>query len=247
MFINLKDLISLFNLKINGVIHVGAHRGQELENYIKLNCKNIILFEPLKANYEFLLKKIHNTNHHRCKIVTYNTALGNIIGEIEMFLSTNDLESSSILEPMEHKKIFRHVDFLSSKITVKIDRLDSYKNNCNFLNLDTQGYELEVLKGSIDTLKHIDYIYSEVTSQELYRNNVKVADLDLFLNKYGFKRVYTHWDDKYYRMGDAFYVKNFSYSLSYFWKRIYFYFKNLIFNSIPIKIYLLWRFIKKFY
>lgn len=247
MFINLKDLISVFNLKIHGVIHVGAHRGQELENYIKLNCKNIILFEPLKTNYEFLLKKIQNTNHHKCKIETYNTALGNMIGEIEMFLSTNDLESSSILEPMEHKKIFRHVNFESSKTTVKIDRLDSYKNNCNFLNLDTQGYELEVLKGSIDTLKQIDYIYSEVTTKELYRNNVKVADLDLFLNKYGFKRAYTHWDDKYQNMGDAFYVKNFSLNFNFIIKKLYFSLKNLIFRDIQIKIYLLWRFIKKFF
>ena len=34
--------------------------------------------------------------------------------------------------------------------------------------MDVQGYELEVLKGGLETLKQVDYVYCEVN---MYENN----------------------------------------------------------------------------
>ena len=89
---------------------------------------------------------------------------------------------------------------------VRLD--DELKDNdkYNFINIDVQGYELEVFKGSSQILKNVDYIMTEVNKSEVYKNCAMVEDLDNFLSKFNFKRVETTWDG--ITWGDAFYIKN---------------------------------------
>ena len=71
--------------------------------------------------------------------------------------------------------------------------------------MDVQGYELEVLKGATESLKHIDYLMCEVNRAEVYEECCMIDELDSFLSNYNFKRVETTWDG--ITWGDAFYVK----------------------------------------
>ena len=50
-----------FSKEINGIIHVGAHSGQEVLKY-KAYDKKIILFEPQKSIYKELLKNVASLN-----------------------------------------------------------------------------------------------------------------------------------------------------------------------------------------
>ena len=60
--------------------------------------------------------------------------------------------------------------------------LDDYDiGESNFINIDVQGYELEVFKGGTKTLEKVDYIYCEVNRGEVYEGNAMVEDLDEFL------------------------------------------------------------------
>jgi len=72
--------------------------------------------------------------------------------------------------------------------------------------MDTQGYELEILKGAVNTLEHVDYIFTEISNEEIYKGTALIEDLDEFLEPRGFKRVETHWQGKG-NWGDAFYLK----------------------------------------
>jgi hypothetical protein len=74
------------------------------------------------------------------------------------------------------------------------------------INLDVQGYELEVFKGAVDTLNSIDIVYTEVNFEDLYKDCCLVEDLDGFLLGFGFRRVLT--DARYGTFGDALYLKN---------------------------------------
>jgi hypothetical protein len=92
-------------------------------------------------------------------------------------------------------------------------RLDDYwkdsglpQQGFNFLNIDVQGFELEVLRGAAETLNYVDYILTEVNREELYEDCVLVEELDEFLDAYGFVREETSWGGGSW--GDAFYVKN---------------------------------------
>jgi hypothetical protein len=77
------------------------------------------------------------------------------------------------------------------------------------LNMDVQGYELEVLKGSENTLNHIDIIYTEINTEDVYKGCVHVDQLDEFLDLHEFERVFTQMACKSW--GDALYIKRKNY------------------------------------
>lgn len=203
MLLDLVNLKEKYNLNIKGVIHIGAHFGQEFKTYELIGIKNVLFFEPLPETFKRLEENVGD------KAVLVNSALGNFIGEVEMFVETaNQGQSSSILDPFIHIRQYPHIKF-ESKIKVPITKLDTFieeNNKYNFINIDVQGYELEVFKGGTEFLKTIDYIMTEVNRDEVYKNCAKINDIDNFLLNFGFKRVETTWDG--ITWGDAFYMKD---------------------------------------
>ena len=198
------QVVDKYQLDIQGVIHVGAHWGQEYSCYEQLGVKNMLFFEPVKHNYEKLLE----TLPERKGIQAFNIALGSKKGSQEMFIETaNKGMSCSLLAPKGHLKQYPHITF-DSKEMVPIDRLDDIefdRNLFNLINIDVQGYELEVFKGSRQTLKSIDMIYAEVNFAEVYEGCCQVDELDSFLKKFGFIRIETNDTPKTW--GDALYLK----------------------------------------
>jgi len=204
MVISFDKIVEKYNLKVRGVLHIGAHWGQEEPMYAKHGIENMAFFEPIKSNYEQLLTYLPKTD----SIKTFNFALGNTTGSMDMFVETwNKGQSCSLLEPKLHLTQYPHIKF-EGKETVQIHRLDDVDINrtlYNMINIDVQGYELEVFKGAKDTLKGIDIVYTEVNRDEVYLNCAKVEEIDAFLSGYGFIRVETDWIGKTW--GDALYLK----------------------------------------
>jgi FkbM family methyltransferase len=211
MLLNLNNIIKSYDLKIEGVLHIGAHFGEEYESYIANNINNLIFFEPVPVTFQQLKDKLQG------KAILVNTALGNTTGKITMNIETaNQGQSSSILKPALHLAQYPHIKF-EDKIEVDITTLDEYMISLrstgfmgepakyNMINIDVQGYELEVFKGAEKTLETIDYIITEVNRDVVYHQCAFVDDLDEYLGKYNFKRVETTWDGGTW--GDALYVK----------------------------------------
>jgi hypothetical protein len=73
------------------------------------------------------------------------------------------------------------------------------------INIDVQGYELEVFKGAEKTLEHIDYIISEINRDDVYKNCAKINELQFFLSRFGFKLVEENWLGGIW--GDGFFIK----------------------------------------
>lgn len=189
-------------MDVKGVIHVGAHYGEEVGEYVKNGIQEIILFEPLSECFDILQKKIFDLN---ANIEGHQVALGSSPGTAIMYLSDNQKQSSSILKPKVHLTHHPHVKFDGTE-EVEVDLLDNFDTkDYNFLNMDVQGYELEVLKGATETLKHVDYVYCEVNRDEVYENNAYVEEIDEFLLTYGMERVETSWVGEIW--GDALYIK----------------------------------------
>lgn len=194
MYLKFRNIVNHFNLNVKGVIHVGGHIGEEIPDYLEYT-NNIHIFEPIKECFD----KIPNT------VNKYNCAIGDIDGYFFLNVANNN-QSSSLLKPKEHLR--QHPDVLFTyQVEVPVKVLDSFEiNDCNFLNMDVQGYELHVLNGAKNTLKNIDMIYTEINMGELYEGNCLVSELDDFLNNYSFKRVWSF--DTGHKWGDALYVKN---------------------------------------
>lgn len=191
-------------MNIKGVVHIGAHYGEEIQEYVDNGIQKITVFEPLSENFDVLSQRLQNVN---ADIQGYQVALGSKKGTATMYLSSNEAQSSSILKPKEHLEHHPDVSFDGTE-EVEVDILDTFDiGESNFINIDVQGYELEVFKGGQKTLEQIDYVYCEVNRGEMYEGNPMVEELDEFLNEYGFERVETHWPETWYKWGDALYIK----------------------------------------
>lgn len=203
MLIDLKQAIHQYDMHIKGVIHIGAHWGQEYGAYKDCGIDNIVFIEPCADAYKVLAAKVGNDPN----VVLYNCGCDIEDGERIMNVERrNQGQSNSILKPKMHLQYYREIVFEETEIVHmrKLDNLTFSRRLYNLLMIDTQGAELLVLRGAVDTLRHIDYLYVEVNTQELYEDNAMVWDIDEFLKD--FKRVTTQWVGNQ-GWGDAIYIR----------------------------------------
>lgn len=200
MIIQISHIVSLFECR--GVIHVGAHHGWEYPHYKDAGLTDIVLIEPHPGNFEQLAKSVGP------ECLLFNTACGSSEGKLPMHVeSANMGQSCSLLRPALHLTQYPKIEFTGT-IEVPVTTLDSLpicRALYNFLSIDVQGYELEVLKGGMDTLHGIDAICCEVNRDEVYEKCARVEEIDAFLAPYGFKRTITEWVGGTW--GDALYLK----------------------------------------
>ena len=188
---------------VTGVIHVGAHSGQEYEDYI-LNFGHIKThwFEPSSKSFSKLKSRISGAGG----VKLYNFALGKEFGKIQMWEDEgNDGKSSSLLEPKEHLNEWEHIKFKRGEF-VEVRTLDSFLiTDSNVLVLDVQGYELEVLKGAKKTIEsRINHIFLEINQKEMYSNCPTVSEISNFLEELRFEQkeiwwTENSWGDGYWR------------------------------------------------
>ena len=188
-----------------GVIHIGSHYGLEYEEYLNAGIRDMIFFEPVRSNYEGLLRTLPKDE----RIKTFNVALGNDTGMRKMYIETrNEGMSCTLLEPLKHLEMYPWITFdgLEDVMLDRLDNIEFDRSLFNVLNIDVQGYELEVLKGAEKTLDSVDLIFTEVNAVEMYRSCALVTDLDSYLKPLGFVRVLDNIEHNG-RWGDALYVK----------------------------------------
>lgn len=128
-------------------IDVGANFGMFASFLIK-NSKQCILFEPIPDLFTMLSQAFAR---HSCKV--HPLALSNQAGQTKLRmprfqLGYSTIEASNFLE----NKIM-HPDCIDSFI-VKTARLDDFLlEEIGFIKIDVEGHEIEVLQGSVETIK----------------------------------------------------------------------------------------------
>lgn len=214
MLINFKKCIELYGNSINGVIHVGAHHGEEIKDYAESNVKNVIWFE---ANKKLMRHLFDNTSKYQIVKQEYFCEVLSDMDDLEVsFNITNDPQASSILELGTVEKHYPHIKVIESqKLKTKSFKTfyESNKKILNlkdyqFINLDVQGAELKVLKGFGDLLKdfeNIKCIYTEVNFEHLYKNVPLINEIDDYLSNFNFNRIHTV--NTQYNWGDALYLR----------------------------------------
>lgn len=203
MLINLNHFLKAHYVQPKGVIHVGAHYGQEYDHYIECGMQRIIFIEPLKKAYQVLQNRFNGVPD----VEIWNFACGRKPEELEMYVEDdNQGQSSSLMKPKEHLKQYPGIRFRGRE-PVKVFPLDFLSTiGCNILMIDTQGFELEVLRGAKETLRNIDVVYSEVNRAEMYEGCPMIEDLDEYLRQFDFERKEAVWYANG-NWGDAVYLK----------------------------------------
>jgi hypothetical protein len=204
-FEEIKHVLTLNKININGCFHIGAHDCEELPFYNKLGIKNedVLWIDaiPSKVN-EAKKRGIPNV---------YSAVITDKDDEEIIFNISNNGQSSSVLNFKTHSIEHPWVVYID-KIVLNSITIDSFfkRNNIDaskydFWNFDIQGAELMALKGSIDSIKHAKVLYLEVNEKELYANCGLIHEIDSFLEEYKFKRVLTTMTK--HGWGDAMYIK----------------------------------------
>lgn len=188
------ELMCLFNP--HGVIHVGAHQGQEVPLYQSKKLKSIHLFEP-QSKIAFDLRQRFAGQDN---IVVYPVALGSSERKAPIFKevssSPNLSSSSSLLRPKQHLEDYAYISFEENPTEfVTQSPLDSFEiDDADLMVIDTQGYELEVLKGSTRTLRNIKWLIFEYWQNEAYEGCPTENDLLFFVKEQGFIPLMKTWD-----------------------------------------------------
>lgn len=192
------------NLNLRGIINVGSYLASEYACYKKLNVKNIIFIEANPNIIEKLKMRVGD------ECVVFNHLIYDT-DDLELdFKISNHLQSSSLLDFKQHKIYYPELSNVIDTIKLKTKKLDTLieenqidMNKFNTLMMDVQGSEKLVLDGFIKNIKHIEYVYTEINFEEMYKNCVLFDELNQCLNMHNFRLI--EYFDTNKGWGDALY------------------------------------------
>ncbi|MFZ6665210.1 FkbM family methyltransferase [Peijinzhouia sedimentorum] len=174
------------NLRIN-IFDIGA-ADEYPKEWDELIFKNIFGFEPDFNSY----KKLNPSTN----VNFYNTAIDFSTGVSKINL-TKKRQCSSLLKPnLEYLDSFENSDRFNVEMVSNVNSLSlndfifNEKVLPDLIKLDTQGTELQILKGgNEDMFNTLNLIEIEVSFHELYLSQDLFFDVDPFLKGKGFNLV----------------------------------------------------------
>ena len=170
----LKKLKIIFGSNINVSFDVGAHRGETIKIISKkFRLETIYAFEPLEKNFSLLKKNTINIKKKIDSLTYFNFALGNI-KETKLMKDMVESSSSTLNQIDENSNYYKRKKFLlglSNKKSyfekkVKLEKAKSIIINkkikkLDFLKIDTEGYEYNVIRGFEEKIKLVSVILFE--------------------------------------------------------------------------------------
>jgi FkbM family methyltransferase len=179
---------------VSAVLDVGANIGQ-YRNFLRRKCgyEGLILsFEPSSATFETLKRNARGD----ARWEVFNYALGSIDEERSLNVM-QDPVFNSFLTPRPKSEMPKDdmLNFVERTETVRVRRLDTVLRelggrpelNRLYLKLDTQGHDLEVLKGCDGELRRVAALQTEVSIKPIYDGMPGYAETVRELQNRGFE------------------------------------------------------------
>lgn len=186
-----EDLGKLIGSPTPIILDVGANSGQAIDALREVFvAPRIYAFEPSSTIFRDLESKGYPEN-----VEVYNYGMG-ALSEMRSFRNyRNSLLSSFLDLSASDQNPFRQTG-LSNEETVRVETVDRFLESqgierLNLLKLDTQGFEMEVLRGAESSLKarQIDFVQLEINFMSLYEGQATAIELISCLSEAGFVPV----------------------------------------------------------
>lgn len=207
-------------LKNPVIFDVGANEGQSIERFKKIFINyEIHCFEPNYDLYQKLKKKYENNKN----IFINNSAVSKEIGQGILNI-TQKSGSSSMLDIKKNTKWLKirskqfntdPENFIKKKEKVSTVSLNDYckKHNIkeiDILKIDTQGFEDNVLIGSLEMIKNqsIKFIELEIIQKEAYEKYFSFYDLEKLLSPNDYRLCSIHLSNNNIFEGNVFFTDN---------------------------------------
>jgi FkbM family methyltransferase len=188
------------NIKSTGhpvtrVFDIGANDGQFAAGLSEeFPDAELYCFEPVSSTFRELEKNLKNTN-----IKCYNIGFGSKSGQSTIYITEN-ASTNSLIEPEKYAR----------RETVSITTLDQFVKqyeigNIDLLKIDTEGFDLEVLKGAEATLdiKKVSFVYVEVGLNPQNKLHVPLEEISKWLFQKGFS-LFAIYNQAEYQKGTLF-------------------------------------------
>ncbi len=203
-----KKIVKFFKKKklinFNCIFDIGAHKGETIKFFLKnFEFEKIYSFEPIPETFELLKKNINLLdNFKKKKIVLENSAVGSaetkisIKQMVESSSSTiRDINQNSKYFNKKKKLLYFSKDDFFKKIDVNQITLNKYTKinsieKIDFLKIDTEGYELDVLIGLENKIEKVRFILFEHHYHDMIKKNYTFSDINYFLLKNNFIQIY---------------------------------------------------------
>jgi FkbM family methyltransferase len=221
---SLTELVERYKMKVTGVVHAGAHTGQEAEDYEACGIEQVLWIDANPEVMAPLNERVFPYGH-----VTVCACLGARDGDEVTFHYAdtadggNAGQSSSVLPLGTHAQVHPEVSYVAKQpmVTQTLATLVAanwpWPSRPNFINLDLQGYELECLRGAEPILPWFDWIYTEINEDPLYEGCVLLPELSRWLAERHF-RLAEKWmfgaqtrdsaTGRWFGWGDALFVRS---------------------------------------
>ena len=133
------------------IVDIGAHIGWYTVNFAK-KCNHVYSFECSPKSFNYLCANIA-LNNIDYKVTKYNCALSNSEGLTKYYIRDPNDGGGNGISKFEYDNIHK-----TPSIDVSKKTLDSFElKNVNFIKIDVEGHEKEVLEGCVETIKNNDY------------------------------------------------------------------------------------------
>ena len=177
--------------KINAVMDIGANTGQFGLLLRNIGYRGLILsFEPLSK----VRKKLQSTAmlHEPWRVFPY--ALGSSKGEKLVQVFGDHTFSSMYNINSKGKKIFGALLRATGEEKALVRTLDNLASEMGLISnndglmvkTDTQGHDLQVLKGGLQTLSKARVVLTEAIAEPIYDQVPRFPEIVEFLEKHGF-------------------------------------------------------------
>lgn len=179
---NVPDMYwSLGNLYCNGfrpnkIIDIGAFEGEWTKEVSRIFPEASFLMLEAQPSKEEKLKVLKSN-----KVDYQISLLGPKSGQKAKFY-INETVSSALPESAKDNQDFIEIPMCT------LDEVLSEKSftDANFLKLDVQGYELEVLKGAASILNRVEVVLMEVSLLEINQGAPLIKDVINFMDQHSF-------------------------------------------------------------
>lgn len=202
-------LLGLSKLNIATVIDIGANVGQFAKK-AELIFPNAVFYcvEPVPPVFEKL--KAWASNEAKVKVNTFNVALGDHEGEIEMLFHDDFSPSSSILHTTHTAESLYPVMKSQKRIPVRLTMLDRLLEQVDLkhdvlIKMDVQGFEDRVIRGADNILKQAKAVIVEISLDTLYESQATFKDIFNLMDARGFHYAGA-LDQKYGRDGHVIFM-----------------------------------------
>ena len=194
------------NNDINIFIDIGAHHGDTISEFLEFfSINTIYAFEPSKENFDKLKVKkdeIEKNKSVRIKIFPYGLGKKNDILPLNEIADgvSNTFNALNINSRYFKRKkfittLFGIKKFIKNKVPTKIiclkDFIEQEKiDKIDFIKIDTEGFEFNILLGLESDIKKVKYILFEHHYDNMIIKNYKFKDINKLLKDNGFKKIF---------------------------------------------------------